>query len=113
MSETAEAPVVEQTSEQGSASLSAGFNKVRGTPPTESPPADEPKQEAAAEPEAQATEPAAEVEAQADTPAEEPVAWLGLTPSEVKARLASIDDIKTDFEQRERKLLGHMGSLKS
>ena len=113
MSETAEAPVVEQTTEQGSASLSAGFNKVRGTPPTESPPADEPKQEAAAEPEAQATEPAAEVEAQADTPAEEPVAWLGLTPSEVKARLASIDDIKTDFEQRERKLLGHMGSLKS
>lgn len=115
MSETAEAPVVEQTSEQGSASLSAGFNKVRGTPPTESPPADEPKQEAAAEPEAQATESdaTAEVDAQADTPAEEPIAGLGLTATEIRTQLAGIGELRSALEAKERKLQGQMGSLKS
>lgn len=103
---------VTQTPEQASTSLSAGFNEVRGTPPTEPTQESSPEatqQEAAPE----VTTESAATEPEVTAPVEEPIAGLGLTPSEVKARLAAIDDIKSDFEQRERKLLGHMGSLKS
>lgn len=113
MSETVEAPVVEQTPEQVSASRSAGFNKVRGlNPPTESTPdkPDDPKQE---ETETTVTETTKETEAKADEPKEEPIAGLGLTPSEVKAQLASIGELRSSFDAKERKLQGQMGSLKS
>lgn len=114
MSEVTE---VVATPAEVSSSLSAGFNKVRGEPPTESLPAKtepiEAKQEAAATEEVKA-EPEVKEEAKADDPPkEEPIAGFGLTPSELRAQLAGITELRAQLETSERKLQGKMGSLKS
>lgn len=110
MSETAE---VVATPTEVSASLSAGFNKVRGDTPTESTPTPEVTPVEADKPAEIPSDAPKTEEAKAEPPKEEPIAGLGLTPSEVKAQLAGIGELRTALEASERKLQGKMGSLKS